>query len=349
MTSLKNLIDKLHETHELCVHEYVRLLSCFSEEDAQYAAQLAVRERKRHFGNKVYIRGLIEITNYCKNDCYYCGIRTSNKNCERYRLTQKEIMQCARAGHEIGFRTFVLQGGEDVYFTDAALVPIIKQLKREFLDSCVTLSLGERPAKSYRALKAAGADRYLLRHESATRAHYKRLHPSNMSYENRMRCLRDLRRIGFTTGAGFMVASPYQTPSNLAADLKFIEQFRPEMCGIGPYIPHPDTPFAQYPAGKEDLVLFCLSLIRLIKPDILLPATTALGTVDKTGRTRGILAGANVVMPNLSPEFARKKYNLYAGKPNTDTDARDQVEALREQMTRIGYEVVVDRGDPPAK
>ena len=345
----KYLIDKLNDAHALDIHEYTRLISTFNEGDAQYAAKLARCAQHENFENKVYIRGLIEITNYCKNDCYYCGIRASNANCHRYRLTPDDVMTCAKEGYKLGFRTFVLQGGEDAYFSDNVLVPIIEQLQSEYSDCCITLSLGERSRKSYSRLHKAGASRYLLRHETAREAHYARLHPKSLSFENRMRSLRTLREVGFVVGAGFMVGSPYQTPHTLAHDLKFIEKFQPEMCGIGPYIPHPDTPFAHFRAGSEHLVLFLLSLIRLIKPSILLPATTALATIDNSGRARGILAGANVIMPNLSPEFARKEYNLYAGKPNADTNAKDQLDSIKAQMQEIDYKVVVDRGDPPNK
>jgi biotin synthase len=308
-------------------------------------AELAVAERKRIYGNKVYIRGLIEVSNVCKNDCLYCGIRASNKNCQRYRLTAQEILDCCNEGYQLGFRTFVIQGGEDGSFNDEFLCELLKNIKTDLPDCAVTLSLGERSRESYEKLKNAGADRYLLRHETADAEHYSRLHPQNMAFENRMRCLYDLRDIGFQVGCGFMVGSPYQTSENIAKVLKFIEEFKPDMCGIGPFIPQSDTPFGKEPAGTLELTCYLLSIIRLIHPNVLLPATTALGTIHPEGREMGILSGANVVMPNLSPASVRKKYALYDNKASDGSESAQCKSSLEQRMKNIGYEVVTDRGD----
>ena len=340
-----SLIDKLNIEKHLCVEEYQMLLDGYSKELAEYAAGKAVEVRKQVYGNKVYIRGLIEISNICKNDCYYCGIRKSNKNCDRYRLTKEEILECCEEGYRLGFRTFVMQGGEDGYFTDDRLCDIVSAIRRKYPDCAITLSIGERNKESYRRLYEAGANRYLLRHETADKEHYEMLHPVQMSHENRMQCLQELKETGYQTGCGFMVGSPYQTTKTLAKDLKFIQQLQPHMCGIGPFIPHKDTGFAKEPAGSVEMTCFLLSLIRLMIPSVLLPATTALGTLDEQGREKGILAGANVVMPNLSPLNVRKKYLLYDNKANTGQEAAEGVEILKKRMQAIGYEVVCDRGD----
>ena len=341
----KILIDKLKESRSLHLSEYKELIEGYSKESASYAAALALAEKKRVYGNGVFIRGLIEISNICKNDCYYCGIRKSNRSCSRYRLCEDEILDCCRHGYSLGFRTFVLQGGEDGYFTDGVLVPLIKEIKKRYPDCALTLSLGERSRESYEALYRAGADRYLLRHETATAEHYRLLHPESLSLENRMRCLRDLKEIGYQVGCGFMVGSPGQTAEHLARDLKFIEEFSPHMCGIGPFIPHKDTQYKNEKAGSVELSCYLLSLIRLIKPEILLPATTALGTLRENGREMGILAGANVVMPNLSPEDAKAKYTLYDNKLTKGAESAEALDELRRRVAAVGAEIVCARGD----
>ena len=339
------LINRLNQSHSLSLEEYEDLISGYSKEAAEYAASLAVEQRKKVYGTDIYIRGLIEVSNICKNDCYYCGIRRSNKKCDRYRLTKEDILLSAAEGYTLGFRTFVMQGGEDAKFTDDFLVDVIKTLKTIYPDCAITLSLGERSKESYKALKNAGADRYLLRHETADKEHYERLHPTDMSFDTRMECLKNLKELGFQVGCGFMVGSPYQTVKTLAKDLKFIETFRPAMCGIGPYLTHKDTPFKDMPSGSLELTLYLLSIIRLIDPTLLLPATTALGTIHPKGREMGILAGANVVMPNLSPITVRKKYLLYDNKACIGDEAAESVNKLSESMKSIGYEVTVNRGD----
>lgn len=327
------------------MEEYRRLIAESGAEEAVYLAQKARAEKEKHYGNAVFIRGLIEVSNICKNDCYYCGIRRSNKNCERYRLTEEDILECCREGYELGFRTFVLQGGEDAYFSDERLVELLHKINANWPDCAVTLSLGERSRESYQRLKEAGADRYLLRHETANEEHYGNLHPAELSWKHRMDCLLWLREYGYQVGCGFMVGSPYQSVEMLAEDLKFIEEFKPDMCGIGPFIPHRDTLFKDQPAGSVELTCLLLSIIRLIHPKVLLPATTALGTLAENGREQGILAGANVVMPNLSPASVRKKYILYDNKLSDGAESAQAKKVLEERMASIGCTVVVDRGD----
>ena len=305
----------------------------------------ATEARKKYYDNKVFVRGLIEISNICKNDCYYCGIRKSNPNCNRYRLSKSEILECCRDGYALGFRTFVLQGGEDGTFTDEWLCDLLEAIKKSYPDCAITLSLGERSKESYQKLFDSGADRYLLRHETADTYHYSKLHPENLTLENRIRCLHNLKEIGYQVGCGFMVGSPFQTVKNIAQDLKFIEEFQPDMCGVGPFIPHKDTVFANEKSGDADLCCCLLSIIRLIKPNILLPATTALGTVRNDGREKGILSGANVIMPNLSPMSVRKKYALYDGKISTGEESAQSLNKLKKSMQAIGFQVVVSRGD----
>lgn len=339
------LIDKLEETHSLTISEYEFLIENRTEEVTEYLRKKAVKVRKDIYGNTVFIRGLIEISNICKNDCLYCGIRRSNKECERYRLTPEEIVECCEEGYKLGFRTFVMQGGEDGFFTDEVLCDIIRKVKNDYPDCAITLSMGERSRESYQRLYDAGADRYLLRHETANKEHYSSIHPVEMSFDNRIRCLKDLHDIGYQTGCGFMVGSPNQTIKNIAEDLKFIEEFKPEMCGIGPFIPHKDTPFRNEKPGTVELTCYLLSIIRLIYPEVLLPATTALGTLEPQGREKGILSGANVVMPNLSPMSVRSKYELYNNKLATGNESAQNKEELAEKMKSIGYEIVIDRGD----
>ena len=304
----------------------------------------ACRVRDEVYGRRVFMRGLIEITNHCKNDCLYCGIRRSNP-CQRYRLTKEQIMDCCRTGNALGFRTFVLQGGEDGWFTDEVMCDIVRSIKKEFPDCAVTLSLGERGRESFRRLREAGADRYLLRHETADSTHYAYLHPAEMRFEHRMECLRDLRELGYQVGAGFMVGSPGQSLETLKKDLQFIADFRPEMVGIGPFIPAAGTPFENERAGSVELTLRLLAIIRIIHPHVLLPATTALGTLHPTGRERAVMAGANVVMPNLSPQDTRALYSIYNNKLSTGSEAAESAADIRLRMKAIGMEVPDDRGD----
>ena len=343
--SVRNLIEKLAASHSLTEEEYAALIDGRDTEAAALLAEYAVAAREPYYGKKVFARGLIEISNICKNNCFYCGIRRGNKNAERYRLDPEVILDCAKEGYDLGFRTIVLQGGEDPFYTDDVLGDIVRGIKAAHPDVAVTLSMGERSFESYKALREAGADRYLLRHETADRAHYAMLHPSELSLDNRMRCLRDLKSLGYQVGIGCMVGSPFQTSAHLAKDLKFTEEFQPEMVGIGPFIPHHDTPFKYEPAGTLELTLYLLSVIRLICPAVLLPATTALGTIHPLGREMGMQAGANVIMPNLSPLAVRKQYMLYDNQICTGDESAQRRACLDNRMASIGYEVVVDRGD----
>ena len=342
---MRDIIEKLSLQHSLAFEEYKFLIENYNEENAKILSDLAVSKRKEYYSNKVYIRGLIEISNYCKNNCLYCGIRRDNRDCERYRLEKEDILSCCEEGYNLGFRTFVMQGGEDLHYSDDYLCDIISEIKSRYPDCAITLSLGERTFESYKRLYLAGADRYLLRHETADAEHYRKLHPKEMSFDIRMSALQNLKEIGYQVGCGFMVGSPYQTSDTLAKDLKFIEEFKPQMCGIGPFIPHNATPFAKECAGSVDFTCYLLSIIRLIHPKILLPSTTALGSLEENGREKGILAGANVVMPNLSPFDNRKKYELYNNKLFGSAESAQAIESLKNRMCAIGYEVVIDRGD----
>ncbi len=343
--AMLSLADKLEQTRSLTLSEYRQLVEGYTPELAQELALRADRVRRQVYGEDVYVRGLIEISNICKNDCLYCGIRRSNTLCDRYRLTEDDILACCREGEALGFRTFVLQGGEDGYFTDERVESIVRRIKQEFPHCAVTLSLGERSYDSYRRLREAGADRYLLRHETADPDHYGMLHPAELTLQNRLECLHALRELGYQVGCGFMVGSPHQTAEHIARDLKFIEEFQPDMCGIGPFIPHRDTPFRDFPAGSAHLTCYLLSIVRLIKPNLLLPATTALGSILDGGREMGLRAGANVVMPNLSPPGVRAKYTLYNNKLSTGTESAQALMELSETIRSVGYRVVKYRGD----
>jgi len=340
------LTERLIRDHTLTRKEYEELLEkAGNQEIRARLAQEAVRLRKLYYGDKVFTRGLIEFSNYCKNNCYYCGIRCGNPNVKRYRLSREEILDCCENGYGLGFRTFVLQGGEDPFYTDERMAEIVREVKTRYPDCALTLSIGERSYESYRILREAGADRYLLRHETADEAHYRKLHPESMTLANRKRCLQDLKTLGYQVGAGFMVGSPGQTGAQLAEDLCFLEELQPEMVGIGPFIPHHDTPFAEAEAGSTDLTLFLLSVIRILLPKTLLPATTALGTLDPKGREKGLLAGANVVMPNLSPVKNRKQYDLYDNKICTGEEAAECRQCLARRVESVGYRLVEERGD----
>lgn len=342
---MKYLIDKLEQTGALSGQEWADLIRNRTPETAEYLFKRAREIRHRFYGKDIYIRGLIEFTNYCKNDCLYCGIRRSNRNAHRYRLSREQILDCCEKGYELGFRTFVLQGGEDGYYTDEIMADIVQNIRKHFPDCAITLSLGERSRESYQLLFDAGAERYLLRHETYDAEHYGRLHPRSLLATHRQQCLWDLKNIGYQVGTGFMVGSPFQTPENLADDMLFLKELNPQMVGIGPFIPHHETPFAQKPPGTLELTLFMLGLIRLMLPRVLLPATTALGTIAPEGREKGVLAGANVVMPNLSPTEVRKDYLLYDNKICTGDEAAECRRCMENRMKRIGYQVVVSRGD----
>ncbi len=342
-----NLIETLRTTQNLTDAELKELLETDRYDEELRIAADAVR--REHYGTDVYIRGLIEFTNYCKHDCLYCGIRRSNRCAERYRLTKEEILECCEEGYALGFRTFVLQGGEDPYYTDERICDIVSAIRKGYPDCAITLSVGEKSHESYRAYYDAGANRYLLRHETATPEHYSRLHPSELTFAERRKCLFDLKEIGFQVGAGFMVGSPFQTTEHLIADLRFLQELKPDMIGIGPFLSHKDTPFAEYPDGELKLVLRLLGILRLMHPKVLLPATTALGTMHPKGRELGLQTGANVVMPNLSPQSVRKKYMLYDNKISTGEESAQSVRNLAEKVTSAGYRIVTARGDAKTK
>ena len=346
---MRAIMDKLELTHNLSDEEFMALLKSASPADDAELAQRARKLRERYYGKDIYIRGLIEFTNYCRNNCYYCGIRRDNPNAQRYRLTAKQILACCDTGYQLGFRTFVLQGGEDAYFTDERLCALLREIKLHHPDCAITLSIGERNRESYQRLFHAGADRYLLRHETANKAHYEQLHPAEMSYNHRRQCLHDLKAIGYQVGCGMMVGSPGQKTEHLIQDLRLLQELQPEMVGIGPFIPQHDTPFAKEAGGTVAMTLRLLSIIRLLLPNVLLPATTALGTIDPKGREKGLLAGANVLMPNLSPTAVRQKYALYDNKICTGEEAAECIRCLAARVESTGYNIVVNRGDHPNK
>lgn len=334
------------ERRSLTREGFRELLSCAGDtEETALLKEEAAKVRRRYYGDKVYVRGLIEFTSCCKNNCYYCGIRAGNHKAGRYRLTKDEILDCCGRGYELGYRTFVFQGGEDSWYTDGRLTDIIRTVKETWPDCALTLSVGEKSRESYRRLREAGAERYLLRHETADEEHYRSLHPPEMSLKARKRCLYDLKELGYQTGAGFMVGSPGQTLDHLAQDLIFLKELKPQMVGIGPFIPHRDTDFAGEKAGSVELTLYLLSVIRLLLPAVLLPATTALGTLDPEGREKGILSGANVLMPNLTPLKYREQYSLYDNKISVGEEPAERLDSLARRMEKIGYRIVTERGD----
>ena len=337
------LIDKLSTT-SLSEDEFTKLLQN-KNLVFQYAQEKANKIRQENFSNKIYIRSLIEISNYCKNACFYCGINCKNQNVKRYRLSEEEILDCCKIAYELGFRTFVLQGGEDLFFTDEKICKILKLIKSTYPDCAITLSLGEKSKESYALFKKFGADRYLLREETANPLHYAKLHPKNMNHQNRLDCLKNLKELGFQTGAGFMVGSPYQTLEDIAKDLFFIQELKPQMVGIGPFIPHSQTEFSNFPQGELELTLFILSLLRIMNPKVLLPATTALATINPEGRILGILSGANVVMPNVSPREQRKNYSLYNNKVSENEESVEGLELLQKQLDKINCKIDYSRGD----
>lgn len=342
---MKQWIDKLRQERTLTPEEFRQLLTGCDAEILRYINKQAQEVALLHFGNKIYIRGLIEISNCCRNNCYYCGIRKGNPNIERYRLSRESILDCCRQGYELGFRTFVLQGGEDPALTDDRIEMTVARIRQDYPDCAITLSLGEKSREAYERFFRAGANRYLLRHETHNEEHYRKLHPEEMSLKHRLQCLQWLKEIGYQTGTGIMVGTPGQTLTHLVEDLLFIEQFQPQMIGIGPFIPHHDTPFGTEPAGSVGMTLKLLSLFRLMHPSALIPSTTALATLSPDGREKGILAGANVVMPNLSPREQREKYTLYDNKAAFGAEAAEGLRALAQQLETIGYRISTDRGD----
>lgn len=335
---------RLRDNHRLSASEY-RLLLDGDASDCIELQSLAKETALSVFGNRIYIRGLVEISNHCRNNCLYCGIRSGNAKVRRYRLDREQILDCCSRGYSLGFRTFVLQGGEDPLHSDEWLEELVRSIKAEHPDCAVTLSLGERSEESYRRLRAAGADRYLLRHETFNQEHYASLHPAGMSGKARLECIAALKGLGFQTGTGIMVGSPWQTVDNIVEDLLYIQELHPEMIGIGPFIHHEDTPFADMQDGSVEMCVKLISIFRLMNPGALIPATTALASLDPQGRKKGILAGANVVMPNLSPVSVRRDYSLYEGKASCGAESAEGLEELRKELQDIGYDIAVDRGD----
>lgn len=341
------LLDELAAGHEPSKQEWRFLIAGAYDRNLLYAK--ADEVRRQHYGGDVYIRGLLEISSYCKNNCLYCGIRRNNTQAQRYRLSEEAIQACCEQGYQLGFRTFVLQGGEDGYFTTERVARIVSTIKGKYPDCAVTLSLGEQERETYEDWYRAGADRYLLRHETASKEHYGKIHPPEISYEHRMQCLRDLKQIGYQTGCGFMVGTPYQSIEDLIAEIQFLREFQPHMVGIGPFIPHRDTPFRDCIQGNLTQTLTMVALTRLVLPKTLIPSTTALGTIHPEGRELGLKAGANVVMPNLSPAEVRSQYCLYDNKICTGDEAAEGLEKLKHRIAAAGYRVAVDRGDSHLK
>ncbi len=339
------LVEKLYNTGNLTDEELKQLIKTDDNTSAELLRKYADEVRRKYYGEKVFLRGLIEISSYCKNDCYYCGIRRSNKSAERYRLTHDDVMKCAEIGYELGFRTFVIQGGEDAFLNDDFMCGIVSELKANYPDCAVTLSLGERSYESYKRLREAGADRYLLRHETADDDLYSRLHPQEMSLANRKQCLYNLKELGYQVGAGFMVGAPFQTTENIISDIRFMQELQPQMIGIGPFIPHKDTVFRDEKGGTLELTLRLLGILRLVFPKVLLPATTALGTISPIGRELGLKTGCNVVMPNLSPVEVRIKYSLYDNKICTGEESAECRNCLQRRIESAGYEIADERGD----
>lgn len=342
---MTHIIDSIRDTRTITRDQLAVLLETTDADLLEYLRSEAQKVAQSVYGNAVFLRGLIEVSSFCRNDCLYCGLRRSNRQAVRYRLTEDEIYAACENGYSLGFRTFVMQGGEDAWFTDDRLCAIVSAIRHRYPDCAITLSLGERSRESYQRLFHAGADRYLLRHETADKSHYMQLHPSDMSFDNRIRCLYDLKEIGYQVGCGFMVGSPFQTVDTLYQDLQFILRLQPHMVGIGPFVSTRHTAFEDRPNGSVERTLRLLSVIRLLHPHVLLPATTALGTLHPRGRELGILAGANVVMPNLSPLAHRKDYNIYDNKICTGDEAAECFVCTSNRMRQIGYQTVVDRGD----
>lgn len=344
---MDELVALLLKNRRLSRAEWEELLTRRHELDREALFALARGEREKWFGNRVYIRGLIECTNYCRSNCYYCGIRRENRALTRYRLSKETILSCCEKGYGWGFRTFVLQGGEDGAFTADFVADVVSEITRRYPDCAVTLSLGEWEEAVYRLWYEAGARRYLLRHETADAAHFARLHPPSQTLTHRLACLYALKSIGYQVGAGFMVGSPGQTAETLAEDFCLLQELKPEMVGIGPFLPQKDTPLGGEASGSlEDTLLF-LALIRLTLPAVLLPATTALATLHPQGRRLGFLAGANVVMPNLSPPAVRDSYALYDGKASSGAEAAEHLASLRQELSPLGLTIAIDRGDAP--
>lgn len=340
-----DIINHLADGDTLSRDEWMILLSSLDDGEREYLRVKAQEVAVSHYGKGIFVRALLEISSYCKNNCYYCGIRASNRDAQRYRLSKEEILECCKEADALGFNTFVLQGGEDPVQNDAWVVDVVKAIRAAYPEKAITLSVGERSAEAYAAFKEAGANRFLLRHETRNDEHYSQLHPSMMSSENRRQCLMTLRHLGFQTGSGMMIGSPGQTDEHLYEDIRFLEELQPQMIGIGPFLPATNTPFENHSPGSADKTILMLSLLRLRFPNVLLPATTALATLCSNGMERAILAGANVVMPNVSPVEQRKKYSIYDNKKSTGAESAQQMQQLENRLNAIGYHIDYGRGD----
>lgn len=338
------IIDKLYLTNNLKYEELVYILNNIGENEREYLVQKAHETRLKSYGNKVFFRGLIEFSNYCKKLCKYCGINGSNKDVDRYRLNLEDILLSCDKGYELGLRTFVLQSGEDDYFTDDMIIDLITKIKEKYPNVAITLSIGEKSYMSYEKYFNAGADRYLLRHETASKELFNKIH-KNTNFENRIECLWNLKKIGYQVGSGFMVGIPNQSKEDLAEDILFIKKLEPEMVGIGPFIPHKDTIYKYEVGGTLEDTITMIALTRLFLPNSLLPATTALGTINPLGREKGLKAGANVVMPNLSPTSVREKYALYDGKICTGEEAAECMSCIEKRIVSSGFTIDLSRGD----
>ena len=340
-----DIINQLAKGETLSRDEWMTLLSSLDIEEREYLRAKAQEVATSIYGHGVFVRALLEISSYCRNNCYYCGIRASNRNAQRYRLTKEEILECCKEADALGFNTFVMQGGEDPMQNDAWVVDVVKSIRAAYPDKAITLSVGERSDEAYAAFKEAGANRFLLRHETRNDEHYAHLHPDMMSSENRRHCLMTLKRLGFQTGSGMMIGSPGQTDEHLYEDIRFLEELQPQMIGIGPFLPATDTPFENQNHGSADKTILMLSLLRLRFPKVLLPATTALATLCPNGMECAIMAGANVVMPNVSPVEQRKKYSIYDNKKSTGAESAQQMQQLEDRLNAIGYHIDYSRGD----
>lgn len=342
---MKALINKLYELNDLTENEILYLLLNMDTDSQQYLFKLADISRKKFYEDKVYVRGLIEFSSFCKNTCKYCGLRRQNKTAQRIRMTKEDIISCCNAGYSLGIRTFVLQSGEDSFFNNNKLADIVTEIKRCFPSAAITLSIGERDKESYKRLFEAGADRFLLRHETADKSLYNDLH-QGMSFENRLRCLRDLKNIGYQSGSGFIVGVPGQTDQTIAKDLILLKELYPSMIGIGPFIPHPLTPLSNYPTGSVKKTLWCMAIARLLVPDALIPVTTALAVLQPSdGWDIGLKAGANVIMPNLTPPKLKESYEIYKGKSILQDSAKKDLERINKHIKKSGYKTDIGRGD----
>lgn len=328
--------------------QYRALLTMRDPQDVEYLMSQAREVAQLKFGKHVFLRGLIELSNVCRNDCLYCGIRRSNHQVARYTLTREQVLACCEQGYEIGFRTFVLQGGEWGEEQSKWIADLIAEIRQHWPDCAITLSLGEHPKETYALWREAGADRYLLRHETHNSRLYGLLHPKGMTIGNRLQCLDWLKQLGFQVGAGIMVGSPFQSLKTIVEDIQYLIEFQPHMIGIGPFIPHHDTPLRRFPAGSVEMTARLYAIMRLALPQALIPSTTAMASLSPNGRLRGILSGANVVMPNLSPEDNRKQYSLYDNKASLGAESAQGIRALADELATIGYSIDWSRGDSPS-